>query len=451
MSVFGAFHAEDNEFIREESKGDSCNPCKKYGKSIGNMPSGIEKLIAEHIHSGSHGAEDAVNEEILVNMYSFHPACIVEALYYIVMRLLIINPGSTSTKVSVFDDEIAVFTESVFHDAPVLLAFNCVNDQLPFRKNVVMNLLEKHDIPLSSIDVFVGRGGTAYSQCEGVMYIDQRLYEDTRDDKGGSDHPAKLGVMMAYEFGTELSKPMFTLNPTNVDEFIPLARITGVKGIYRRAQSHVLNQKGIARIHAAKLGKCYEDCSFIVSHIDGGITISAHRKGRMIDGTEGAGGDGPFTPTRLGSIPIMETARYLENHKPQEMEAMCSRSGGFVSHFGTSDASKVHALAEKGDEHSALVWETMIYQISKSIGSMATVLEGNVDAILLTGGLVRYKSIVDGIVKRCSWIAPVTVYPGEVEQEELAFRVLRVMRGKEEARRYTGKPVFSGFPWDGNS
>ena len=251
------------------------------------------------------------------------------------MRLLIINPGSTSTKVSVFDDEINVFTESAFHDAPVLLQFSTTNEQLPFRRSVVMEMLSRHGIPIESVDVFVGRGGCAYSQEEGVMVIDQRLYEDTRDDKGGSDHPAKLGVMMAYELGKEYGKPMFTLNPTNVDEFEDVARITGLKGVYRRAQSHVLNQKGIARIHAGKLGKKYEECRFIVCHIDGGITIAAHKNGRMIDGTEGAGGDGPFTPTRLGSIPLMETAKYLETHSAAELEAMCSRSGGFVSHFGT--------------------------------------------------------------------------------------------------------------------
>lgn len=369
-------------------------------------------------------------------------------VYNTAMRILVINPGSTSTKVSVFDDEQEVFTESVFHDAPVLLQYQTTDDQLPFRTDVVLGLLEKHGVNIRSIDVFVGRGGCAYSQPSGVMTIDEHLYEDTRLDKGGSDHPAKLGVMMAYRFGMEYGKPMFTLDPTNVDEFEDEARITGLKGVYRRAQSHVLNQKGIARKHAESLGRCYEDCRFIVCHIDGGITVAAHRDGRMIDGTEGAGGDGPFTPTRLGSIPLMETARFLEKHKPAELEAMCSRSGGFVSHFGTSDADAVHRMVEAGDEHASIVWRTMIYQTAKSIGAMAVVLEGKVDAILLTGGLVRFGDIVSGIERRCGWIAPVSVYPGEVEQEALALGALRVMRGEETAAEYTGRPVFSGFPWD---
>ncbi|MBO8443782.1 MAG: butyrate kinase [Spirochaetes bacterium] len=367
------------------------------------------------------------------------------------MRILVINPGSTSTKISVYDDEAELFTQSVFHDAPQLLQYPTTNDQLPMRRAVVEDLLRAHGIPMDSIDVFVGRGGCAYSQKAGVMRIDQRLVDDTRDDKGGSDHPAKLGVMLAWQLAEEYGRAAFTLDPTNVDEYDDVARITGIKGVYRRAQSHVLNQKGIARIHAAKLGRSYEECSFIVCHIDGGITVAAHRNGRMVDGSEGAGGEGAFTPTRLGSIPVLETVRCLSKCSVGELEAMCSRSGGFVSHFGTSSADKVHELASQGDGHARLVWQAMCYQIAKSIGSMACVLCGKVDAILLTGGLVRFQDIVDYIEAHCAWIAPICVYPGEIEQEVLAGEVLRVMRGEAEARDYTGQPVFSGFSWDGQA
>ncbi len=365
------------------------------------------------------------------------------------MKLLIINPGSTSTKISVYEDEKELFTKSVFHDAPELLKFPKTSDQLPFRKRVVIEELAKHGFSIGDIDVFVGRGGCAYSQKEGVMAIDKRLRDDTDLDKGGSDHPAKLGVLMAYDFGTEYSKPMYTVDPTNVDELIDEARITGIKGVYKRAQSHVLNQKGIARKHAALMGRRYEDLSLIVCHIDGGITIAAHRNGKMIDGTEGAGGDGPFTPTRLGSIPIMETAKYAEANGPDILEVMCSRSGGFVSHFGTSDSDKVHELAVNGDSHASLVWATMIYQICKAIGSMAAVLEGKTDAILLTGGLMRFDDIREGIEKRCGWIAPIYVYRGEVEQDVLCYETLSVIRGEKSASAYTGEPVFKGYDWDG--
>lgn len=365
------------------------------------------------------------------------------------MTLLIINPGSTSTKVSLFKDKESLFEESVFHDAPILLRYPQVNDQLPFRRQVVLDILKKHGYSLSDIDVFVGRGGCAYSQKAGVMLVDKRLRDDTATDKGGSDHPAKLGVMLAYEFMMETGKSAYTVNPTNVDELCDYARLTGIKGLYRRAQTHVLNQKGVAEIQARKMGKKYEECNFIVCHIDGGITITAHEKGRMVDSTEGAGGDGPYTPTRLGSIPVLEVVKYLdEGHDTEDLKRMCSRSGGFVSHYGTSDAETIHQLVEKGDEKAKTVWFSMVYQICKAIGAMAVVLKGNVDAILLTGGLVRYEDIVDFIEERCSFVAPVFVYQGEVEQETMADAVVDVLEGKRKAFSYTGKPLFPGFPWD---
>ena len=365
------------------------------------------------------------------------------------VKMLIINPGSTSTKVSYFEDEENRFTQSIFHDAPVLLQYPTTNDQLPMRRRVIEEFLRSRGISPEDIDVFVGRGGCAYSQGAGVMEIDRQLVEDTAADVGGSDHPAKLGVMLAWELGRKYGGSMYTVNPTNVDELWDYARPTGIAGLYRRAQTHVLNQKGIAAIHAKTLGKPYEELNLIVCHIDGGITVTAHRQGRMVDSTEGAGGDGPFTPTRLGSIPVMEVLKYLdEGHSTGEMRGMLSRSGGFVSHFGTSDSDKIHAMVDAGDPKATLIWNTMVYQLCKSIGQMAAVLEGRVDGILLTGGLVRFADIVDGVQVRCGWIAPITVYPGECEQEAMAAAVLEVLRGEKEAMVYTGKPVFSGFPWD---
>lgn len=362
-------------------------------------------------------------------------------------RLLIINPGSTSTKISVFDDEREVFTQSVFHDAPELLKYPSTNAQMPFREKVIREILDSRGIDIRSIDVWVGRGGCACSQKAGVMEIDSRLVEDTAVDKGGSDHPAKLGVMLAYKLCSEYGGKMYTLNPTNVDELCDSARITGIAGLYRRAQTHVLNQKAVARVQALKLGRNYNDCNFIVCHIDGGITVTAHSKGKMTDSTEGAGGDGPFSPTRLGSIPVMEVAKYLENHTVEELKAMCSRSGGFVSHFGTSNADTIHAMVEAGNPKACTVWNAMVYQICKSVGAMAAVLDGKVDSIILTGGLVRFKDIVETIETKCSWIAPVVCYPGEMEQEEMARAVLQVLQGRKQAFRYSGIPVFTGFAW----
>ena len=272
------------------------------------------------------------------------------AKYYIKegldMKQLIINPGSTSTKISLYEGERELFTRSIFHDAPLLLSFKSTNDQLPMRRGVIEELLRVYGYKLSDLDVFIGRGGCAYSQPSGVMVVDEKLYNDTRDDRGGSDHSAKLGVMLAYIFAKETGKIAYTVDPTNVDELIDEARITGIKGVYRRAQSHVLNQKGVARLWCKEHEKEYEKSNIIVAHIDGGITIAAHENGRMIDGTEGAGGDGPFTPTRLGSIPVLEAVRYAKTHSVEEVEAMCSRSGGFVNHFGTSNSDTIHKLVE---------------------------------------------------------------------------------------------------------
>lgn len=359
-------------------------------------------------------------------------------------RLLIINPGSTSTKISVFDDKECLFTESIFHDAPELLFYPTVNDQVPFRKKVILELLKKHSIDIHSVDVFVGRGGSAYTQKAGVMPIDERLYKDTAAAVGGSDHPAKLGVMLAYELCNEYGGKMFTLDPTNVDELCYYARYTGIKGIYRKAQTHVLNQKGIGMSYAREHGRKYEDCNFIICHIDGGITITAHQHGKMIDSNEGSGGDGPFTPTRLGSIPVLGVLEYLDKgHTVEEMRIMCSRAGGFVDHFGTSDADKIHKRIEEGDEYAKVIWNTMVYQICKSIGEMAVVLDGNVDEIILTGGLVRFNDIIEMIKEKCGWIADVAVYPGEVEQEALAHAVYAVLSGRKESHEYTGRKVWT--------
>lgn len=364
------------------------------------------------------------------------------------MKLLIINPGSTSTKVSLYEDDLELFQESVFHDAPELLRYPTVNDQMPLRKGVILDMLHRRGYAPEDIDVFVGRGGSAHPQSGGVMEIDKRLYEDTAAAVGGSEHPAKLGVMLAYELCQEFGGKMYTLNPTNADELCDLARMTGIAGLYRNAQAHVLNQKAIAQIHAKSLGRAYEDCNFVVCHIDGGITVHAHDHGRMVDGNVGAGGDGPYTPTRIGSVPVLSLLDYIEEHGIQDVRRMCSRSGGFVSHFGTADADKIHALVEAGDRKATLVWNAMVYQIGKQIGAMSAVLKGKVDGILLTGGLVRFPDIVDSIRDMCGWIAPIALYPGEAEQEALALSVLQVLRGEATANRYTGQPVWQGFGFE---
>ena len=257
------------------------------------------------------------------------------------MKLLIINPGSTSTKVSVYEDEKKICEESVFHDAPVLLKYGHVNKQIPFRKQVILDFLKRHSIDMKEIDVIAGRGGSAMPVRSGVIEINELLYNDTVCAKGGSEHPAKLGVMLGYELSREYHIRAFTLDPTNVDELCAEARLTGIRGLYRNAQAHVLNQKAVARRHCELHDLKYEEHNFIVAHIDGGITVHAHRKGKMIDGNVGSGGDGAFTPTRIGSVPVLKLLDYIEEHGIEEVRTMCSRSGGLVSYFGISAESMI--------------------------------------------------------------------------------------------------------------
>ena len=370
-------------------------------------------------------------------------------------KLLVINPGSTSTKISLFVNETEKFEKSRFHDAPVLLQYPHVNDQVPFRYEVILEMLAEEGVDPAEIDVFVGRGGSACTQPSGVTVIDEKLYEDTLAAVGGSEHAAKLGVLLAWKFSRTYNRPAYTLNPTNVDEFHDYARLTGIRGLYRVSHSHFLNHKAVAQADSEAMGIPYEQCNLVTAHIDGGVTLGAHHNGRMIDGSMGADGEGPFAPTRIGSVPVLELLDYIEEHAKApgvsvndvlaDVRRMCSRSGGFVSLFGTSDAGKIHALVEQGDKKATLVWNTMIYQICKGIGEMSAVLCGKVDAIVLTGGLMRFDDIAEGIRERCGWIAPIHIYPGELEQETMGLSVLKVLRGEAKAMTYSGKNVWQGF------
>lgn len=382
-------------------------------------------------------------------------------------KIFIINPGSTSTKLSMFENNTELFTTDVFHDSSVLLEFPTINDQLDYRMEVIERFLKDNEIDLSDVDAIVGRGGSCRPIESGVYAINDIMIEDTRSCRGGLYHSSMLGVQMAAELkrrilarrqdggacGSSSSPLLLMMDPPIMDELNDLARVTGVNGISRRAVSHALNLKATAKRHAAKVGRRYEDLNLIVCHIDGGISITAHDHGRMVDGNDAGGGEGPFTPTRMGSMAVTDVLEYFINGHlgnnpphcgtPDELAALikglCSQAGGLTSHFGTSSSDRVHALVEEGDEHAALIWNAMIYQICKWIGSMAPVLEGHVDGIVLAGGLLRFDDLVDTIRKRCEWIAPVYCYPGEFEQIAMAEGALRVLTGEERLRTYTSE------------
>lgn len=360
-------------------------------------------------------------------------------------KILVINPGSTSTKLSLFINEMCLFTEDVFHDSSILKEFSHINDQLDYRMKVVREFIKKNQIDLTDLDAVASRGGPCFSVNGGTYEVNDRLIEDTKEAKGGLYHSSMLGVQMAKRIQNEYGGRILMSDPTVVDEYSDLARVTGIDGIYRRAICHALNLKAVAKKHARLLQRSYEDLNLIVCHIDGGITITAHEHGRMVDGNDGGGGDGPFTPTRMGGMAVTDVVRYLWDRPKEEMMNLCSVTGGFSNYFNTSNSDEIHKLVESGDAKAARVWNAMIYQICKAIGSMSTVLKGEVDGILLTGGLMRFEDIAAQIKDRCAWIAPITVYAGEYEQEALALNALEVLKGDKQALIYSGKPVWDGF------
>lgn len=362
-------------------------------------------------------------------------------------RVLVINPGSTSTKIGLFEGERSVFEKTVDHDAADLTTFPGISDQLPYRRTTIMEALDENGVDLLSIDAFVGRGGGLLPLVGGTYAIDETILDHARRGANGVQHPAQLGSQIAHELAVEAGgKPSFVVNPPDTDELCDEARMTGVEGVYRHVHLHALNLKETAIRHAASLGRAYDECNFVVCHIGGGISVSAHDHGRMVDGNDIVGGEGPMTPTRCGSMPVAEVLNYLEGgHSLDEARALTLKRGGFVSLCGTSDAREVIARAAAGDASARRAWDAMAYQVCKWIGSMACVLGGKVDGILLGGGMVHSDELVRAIEERCGWIAPVTAYPGEFELEAMAAGACRVLDGVEQPLTYSGMPVWTGF------
>ncbi|MGN0294012.1 MAG: butyrate kinase [Lachnospiraceae bacterium] len=365
----------------------------------------------------------------------------------VMYRIFTINPGSTSTKIALFENSEKIFSLNVSHDAKELEKFTTLPEQLPYRKHTILNALEENCISLEKTDAFVGRGGGLLAVEGGTYEIDSTLCRHGISAANGIVHPANLGSLLADEFRKEYGGAAFVVNPPDVDEYAAEARITGCKDIVRHSHVHALNQKETAIRHAAFLGKKYEDCNFIVCHIGGGISVAAHKKGKMIDGMDNIEGEGCMAPTRMGAVPAMQLINlcYSGKYTEKEMLAKCTKTGGFVDYFGTSDAKDIFMRAENGDRTAGLVWKAMIYQINKMIGSMAVVLQGEIDGILLGGGMVYNENLVEQITGACSFLAPVTAYPGEFEMEAMAEGAVRVLSGQEKAKQYTGEPVWKGF------
>lgn len=361
-------------------------------------------------------------------------------------KVFAINPGSTSTKIAMFEGDKEVFSKNVSHDAEKLKEFKEISDQFDYRKETILKELAEAGQTLEGVDAFSARGGGLVNVEGGVYKVGEKLLEHARVGYTVK-HPATLGAQLADAFAKEYGGVAFVVNPPDVDEFTDVARVTGLKGIYRESRIHALNQKEIGIRYAAKLGKKYEDLNLIICHIGGGISVTAHNHGKMVDSNDIANGDGPMAPTRCGQLPVKDvvTMCFSGKYTEKEMREKITKTGGLVDHLGTSDAREVTEMIKNGNQYAKLIYEAMIYEIGKTAGSMAAVLCGKVDGIIFTGGISHDKYVVEKLTEMLSFIAPITVMAGEFEMEALAAGAIRVLSGKEEAKTYTGIPVWNGF------
>jgi len=352
--------------------------------------------------------------------------------------ILVINPGSTSTKVAVFRDKEPVFTETLRHSTEELSKYKSIIDQFEFRTQAILNMLKEKGISLSEIDAIVGRGGLLKPIESGTYIVNEKMIEDLKKAERG-EHASNLGGIIAYTLAKEHNIPAYIVDPVVVDELEDIARITGMPEIEKSSIFHALNQKAIARRLAADLNKKYEEVNLIIAHLGGGISIGAHKHGRVVDVNDALNGEGPFSPERAGGLPVLDLVKLCHSGKYtyQEMKKKLIGQGGIVAHLGTNDVREVYKKIEEGDKKAELVLEAMAYQTAKEIGAMAVVLKGHVDAIGITGGIAYNEDFVKRISERVKFIAPVYVYPGEDEMLALAQGAYRVLSGEEKAKMYS--------------
>jgi len=351
--------------------------------------------------------------------------------------ILAINPGSTSTKISLYQGEKEIFTENIAHKIEELARFNRASDQDLYRMELIIRFLRDKKVNLNEIVAVVGRGGLVRPIEGGTYIVTEQMVADLKKGIMG-DHPSNCGGLIAYAISKALGCQAFIVDPVVVDELHDLARISGMPLIPRKSIFHALNQKAVARETAKKLGKKYQECNVIVAHMGGGVTVGAHYKGKVIDVNNGLDGDGPFSPERSGGVPVGDLVKvaFSGTYTYQDMKKLIKGHGGMVAYLGTHDLRIVEDRIDKGDNEAKLIFEAMAYQIAKEIGALATVLVGEVDAIALTGGVAKSKRFVELIKKRVSFIAPIFVFPGEEEMKALVLGALRVLRNEEEAKIY---------------
>lgn len=353
------------------------------------------------------------------------------------IRILAINPGSTSTKVGIFDGEECIAEKVVRHTREELDACGGegVYGQKELRRNLVLAVLKENNIPLESLDATVGRAALLPPMKSGTYEINQALLNAVPNPL---PRPALLGMIIAKEIGDQLGIPSFIVDPATVDEFCDLARITGIPEIQRKSSFHALNHKAVARRAAKEVGKPYESCKLVVAHLGGGISIGAHCYGEVIDASSGGDGEGSFTPERAGYVPGRTLVRMCYNgkHTAKEMEGYFIREGGLMAYLGTADLREVEKMIDDGNERAKMLFNAMAYNVAKTIGSMFAVLDSDADAIVLTGGLAYSKRFCAELERRIGKMAKVIVCPGEAELLSMVQGVIRVMTGETEAQIY---------------
>ncbi|HOT97157.1 MAG TPA: butyrate kinase [bacterium] len=352
-------------------------------------------------------------------------------------KILAINPGSTSTKIALYEDEEGRFTETLSHSAAELSPFATIFSQYAWRQQAIQGVLEKRGIALEELDAFVGRGGLLRPVTSGTYLVGPSMLEQLERAEFG-EHASNLGAILAFNLASLQGRPAYIVDPVVVDELLPESRLTGHPRLPKQSIFHALNHKAVARKAAAQLGKPYDQLNLVIAHLGGGISVAAHARGRVVDVNNALNGDGPFSPERSGTLPARALADlcFSGEFTEKEIARMITGQGGVVAYLGVNDMRQVVARIDGGDETALLVYTAMAGQIAKEIGSMATVLRGAVDAVILTGGIAHDRRFVALIGERVGFIAPLLLFPGEEEMEALALGALRVLRGEETAKSY---------------
>ncbi len=352
------------------------------------------------------------------------------------MKILAINPGSTSTKIAVYENQNCLFTSTIRHTVEELAPFSSVTQQFGFRKSLVLNELEKNRIPCS-FDAIIGRGGLVKPIPGGIYEVNEAMKYDLQH--GGREHASNLGGLIASEMATELPGcRAFIADPVVVDELDDIARISGSPLLPRVSIFHALNQKAIARRYANDINRQYEELKLIVCHLGGGISVAAHRDGKVVDVNNALDGEGPFSPERAGTLPAGQLVNlcFSGEFTQQQLQKMVTGKAGLAAHLGTTDTISILKNIEQGDKKSEAILDAMIYNVAKAIGGASVVLYGKVDAILLTGGIAYSEYVVSRIREYVSFIAPVHIYPGEDEMEALAINALQALKGELPVQEY---------------